>query len=237
MYYLLSYAADYKTYLYKSSDGIRFSKVETFNIPYCCDSQNQICYNPIVGTWGIYLRSWYMSTNPNISYNHTDRLYRAVSLLETSTPELIDMPLSATPMWLWGEDSGIPPALSDELPKVMFNTSNDDYDIYNSCIHFYHDGSIISYPIIYWHLPEPPQGGVEYNDGYGKLGMWSSRDGRNFEIVTNNYMDPGNFWIEFALGHVETDEMLIHYYVKFHKTHGDWILDNNSQIVARIHNK
>ncbi len=238
-FYLLTYAVDFGTYLYKSTDGLNFEKVETFKVPYCCDTQNQIIYNQTTDKWHIYLRSWYKSTNENIVYNHTDSLYRAVSLLgplaNTSELENVNMELSATPFWRWGEDSGIPPALSDELPMVLYNTSDHDYDIYNSCVHQYNDGTMIAYPIHYWHLPDSPPG--RPNDGYGGAGMYYSNDGENFEMVTTDYVDPGNFWFEYALGHVETETELIHYYVKFNKSHGDPVWDTNNQIIARIHLK
>lgn len=237
VFYLLSYAVDFKTYLYKSLDGVIFTKVESFDIPYCCDSQNQILWDPASRNYKIYLRSWYKSKNKNIKYNHTDSLYRAVSLLEINNPEVARLLTNDDPFWRWGISSGIPPALSDELPIIMQNTSNEDYDIYNSCVHIYQDGTFIAYPILYWHLPEPPQGGSSYNDGYTRLGMWYSQDGKNFNITTNDYFNFGGIYFEFALGHIETKEEIMHYYVKFSKTHGDTYWDNKSEIIARIHYK
>lgn len=219
-FYLLTYAADFKTYLYKSSDGKAFSKIESFNIPYCCDTQNQIIWDDLTNRYKLYLRSWYKSENKNIIYNHTDSLYRSVSLLETNNPEAINLTLSGHPLYRWGYGD-IPPALSDELPIVMRNTGNDDYDIYNSCVHKYGKNTYIAYPIIYWHFPDISLGGATNNDGYARIGMWSSSDGVNFHAITNDYFNAGNMFFEFALGHIETDNEIIHYYVKFNKTHGD----------------
>lgn len=143
-YYLLTYAADFNTYLYTSSDGINFVKESGFHIPYTCDSQNQIVFDRINNHYKVYLRSWYKSENKNIQYNHTDSLYRAVSLIVTNHPENIHLPMSDNPLWRWGENSGIPPAISNELPVVMRNSSNEDYDIYNSCVHRYWDNSYIA---------------------------------------------------------------------------------------------
>lgn len=98
VYYLISYSTDFLTKLYKSTDGIHFDKISTFSIPYCCDSPNQLLYNDRSGVWNIYLRSWYKSENKNIFYNHTDSLYRNVSLATTNDIEHFRMELSENPL-------------------------------------------------------------------------------------------------------------------------------------------
>jgi hypothetical protein len=236
IFYLLAYSLDYYTYLYKSIDGIRFEKISGFSIPYCADTQNQIIWDMNTNKYKLYLRSWYESENRNVVHNHTDSLYRAVSLAETNNIENYELALSETPFYRWGKGI-IPPAISNELPVVIKNTDDMDYDIYNSAVHIY--GNLyIAYPILYYHYPEPPQGGKYYNDGYAVIGMYVSNDGINFIQITNDY-DHGNDykWCESAIGHIETKEKIIQYFVKFNKMHGDPRLDSDNKIIARIYLK
>lgn len=239
VYYLISYSTDYFTKLYKSSDGIHFEKIPTFHIPYCCDSPNQLLYNEDTGVWNIYLRSWYKSENNNILYNHTDSLYRNVSVATTNDIENFEIELSKSPFYRWGAD--IPPALSNELPMVFEkNTTTKDFDIYNSCIHQYNDTCYLAYPIHYYHTPEISLGGNYNNDGYSTIALYHSRDGFNFELVTDNYITPTHAQVrcycEFGMGHYEDKESYIHYWINFNKTHGDPNYRKNS-IQGRKHYK
>jgi hypothetical protein len=136
VFYLLAYSLEYYIYLYKSIDGIRFEKITSFNIPYCADTHNQIIWDMNTGSYKLYLRSWYKSENKNITYNHTDSLYRSVSLGETVDIENYKLDLSENPFYRWGKGI-IPPAISNELPVVMKNVDDEDYDIYNPAVHIY----------------------------------------------------------------------------------------------------
>lgn len=232
-FFLLAQVGD-NLYLYKSEDGKSFERLNSFSIPYYCDSQNQIVYDPMADTYKFYLRSWYKSTNQNINYNHTDAFYRSVSYLESKSPETVNIEMSDNPLWKWGAERM--PALSNELPVIIKNKSDDDYDVYNACVHRYDDGTFIAYPNLYWHLPEPPKGGKYYNDGYTRLGMLYSVDGKEFVTITNDYFNYGGYFFLFIPGHVETNSKLIHYYVNFTNTHGD-AYKNKNAIIARIHIK
>lgn len=234
-FYLISYSTDFLTKLYKSSDGIHFDKIPTFNIPYCCDSPNQLLYNMDTGEWNIFLRSWYKSENRYIFYNHTDSLYRNVSLAKTYDIENFKMELSVSPFYRWG--SSIPPALSDELPMVFEkNYTNKDFDIYNSCIHKYCDTCFIAYPSHYYHTPQISLGGEYNNDGYATIALYHSRDGKHFDLITDKYVSPSlqKSWCEFAMGHYSDEESYIHYWIDFNKTHGNTYYKKNS-IQGRIH--
>lgn len=233
-YYLISYSTDFLTKLFKSTDGIHFNKIPTFSIPYCCDSPNQLLYNEHTGMWNIYLRSWYKSENTNIVYNHTDSLYRNVSLATTKDIENFRMELSESPFYRWG--NGIPPALSEELPMVFDkNSTTEDFDIYNSCIHQYCDTCFIAYPIHYYHTPQISLGGEYNNDGYATIALYHSRDGKNFELITDKYIiPPTRKYCEFAMGHYTDSGSYIHYWIDFNKTHGNTNYKKNS-IIGRKH--
>lgn len=219
--------------LYSSKDGIYFEKYERFNMPFFCDSQNEIMWDSTSKTFKFYLRSWYKSEKTNIDYHHTHQLYRSVSLFETATLDTSIMP-SLNPLLLAGKSE--PPSLSNELPVIIDNFSEDeDFDIYCSYVHKYRDNLYIAYPINYYHTDDLKRGGENKNDGYATIGFWTSKDGRKFKEVKRDYMVDGENWMEFCIGHVETDNAFIHYYISFNGTHSKQTGKNT--IKARIHYK
>lgn len=219
--------------LYKGDDGIYFERYEKFNVPYFCDSQNGLMWDSTSKTFKLYLRSWYKSRNPDIDYHHTHQCYRTVSLLETPTLNY-SLPVGASAWYNSGKSE--PPSLNKELPVVIQNRSNsEDFDIYGAYVHKYRKNLYIAYPINYYHTDDLKRGGKYDNDGYATIGFWVSKDGRKFDEIKRNYMTDGNNWMEFCIGHVETDEMFIHYYISFDGTHANQKINNT--IKARIHYK
>ncbi len=99
----------------------------------------------------------------------------------------------------------------------------------------YRDSLYIAYPINYYHTPSKKNGGKYDNDGYGTIGMWVSKDGREFEEIKRDYITNGDKWIESCIGHIETDSTFIHYYIPFNNTHAERCVKNT--IRARIHYK
>lgn len=219
--------------LYKSNDGIIFEKYEKFNVPYFCDSQNGIIWDSTTKTFKLYLRSWYKSLKKDIEYHHTHGFYRSVSLFETPSLECT-LPLGSSPLYLTGKTE--PPSINKELPVVIENRSEDeDFDIYGAYVHKYREDLYIAYPINYYHTDDIKRGGEFNNDGYATIGFWTSRDGRMFKEVKRDYMTDGGNWMEFCIGHIETDRMFIHYYITFNGTHAKQA--RNNTIRARIHYK
>ena len=219
--------------LFRSDDGINFEKYEKFDVPYFCDSQNEIMWDPTSRTFKFYLRSWYKSESRSINFHHSHQLYRAVSLLET--PSLYySLPVSASPMRLAGKTE--PPSINNELPMVIRNNSlNEDFDIYGGYVHKYRDSLYIAYPINYYHTDDVKHGGKKDNDGYATIGFWTSKDGRTFEEIERNYITDGENWLESCIGHVETNNSFIHYYITFNGSHVRQV--GNNVIKARIHYK
>lgn len=219
--------------MYRSYDGIHFERYDKFVVPYFCDSQNCFFWDSTTNTFKIYLRSWYKLQNPNIDYHHTHRFYRGVSLLEI--PSLgYTLSMGNMPLMLSGKTE--PPSISNELPMVIMNRSkSEDFDIYGGYVHKYRDNLYIAYPINYYHTDDMKRGGERNNDGYATIGFWTSKDGRSFKEVKRDYMTDGKNWMEFCIGHIETEEMFIHYYITFNGTHGKQI--GNNTIRARIHYK
>lgn len=218
--------------LYTSTDGVYFTKVNTFSVPFFCDTQNQILWDNDTKSFKIYLRSWYKSENTQIVYNHKP-YYRSVSFCETLFPKILNISPSNKPLYLSGPN--VAAALNKELPIVIKNESNDDYDIYNPSVHKYLSDLYIAYPTLYYHYKNKKNGGKYDNDGVGTIGFYISDDGINFTLVKEDYIKNGNTWIEFAIGHIETETRIIHYYIKFDGTHGTH--SGRNSIIARIHNK
>lgn len=218
--------------LYKSKDGIVFERDSAFDIPFFCDTQNQLMWDSTSRTFKLYLRSWYDSKKPLIKYSQYSQ-YRSVSLLETPT-----LKYSLKP----GKDARHftdlkVPSINKELPVVFENTSATlDYDIYGAYVNKYRDDLYIAYPINYYHTPSVKNGGQYDNDGYGTIGMWVSNDGRTFKEIERDYITNGENWIETCIGHVETDSTFIHYYIPFNNTHAARPIKKNT-IRARIHYK
>lgn len=218
--------------MYRSTDGIRFERYEQFSVPYFCDSQNCMLWDSTSSTFKIYLRSWYKSENPHIKYHHHS-FYRGVSLLEIPSLDH-SLPLSEKPLYLTGKSE--PPSVNKELPMVIQNRSrSEDFDIYCGYVNKYRDNLYIAYPINYYHYNNKKNGGERDNDGYATIGFWTSKDGRKFKEVKRDYMVDGENWMEFCIGHVETDNAFIHYYITFNGTHAKQ--SGRNAIKARIHYK
>lgn len=219
--------------LYRGTDGIHFERYDQFDIPFFCDSQNEIMWDATSKTFKLYLRSWYKSSNPNIDYHHTHQYYRAVSLLETPSLNCKLVP-DAKPLRLAGKNN--PPSISKELPMVIKNeSSSEDFDIYCSYVHKYRRNLYIAYPINYYHTNDKKRGGEVDNDGYGTIGFWISKDGRTFREIKRDYITDGLNWMEFCIGHIETKDMFIHYYIRYDNSHGK--KKNRNTIRARVHYK
>lgn len=219
--------------MYRSDDGIHFERYDKFDVPYFCDSQNCFFWDSTTNTFKIYLRSWYKSQNLKIDYHHTHRFYRGVSLLEIPSLDYT-LPIANKPLKLSGKTE--PPSISKELPMVIMNRSkSEDFDIYGGYVHKYRDNLYIAYPIKYYHTDDKKRGGERNNDGYATIGFWMSKDGRSFKEVKRDYITNGKKWMEFCIGHIETDEMFIHYYITFDGTHAKH--SGNNTIKARIHYK
>ena len=219
--------------MYRSYDGINFEIYKGFDVPYFCDSQNEILWDASSNTFKLYLRSWYKARNPLIDYHHTHKCYRAVSLLEIPTLDY-SMSVSHSAFYLTGPSE--PPSICDELPIVIDNESlSEDFDIYCAYVHKYKDDLYIAYPINYYHTDDKSRGGELDNDGYGTIGFWTSKDGRSFKEVKRDYITNGKNWIESCVGHIETDKMFIHYNIPFNNTHEERPVKNT--IKARIHYK
>ncbi len=217
--------------LFKSKDGIRFERYNDFDVPFFCDSQNEIMWDSTSKTFKLYLRSWYDSNNPKIEYNHYKQ-YRSVSLLEIPT---LNYSLKPKKDARYFTDKEVP-SINKELPVVFENRSISlDYDIYCAYVNKYRDNLYIAFPINYYHTPNKKKGGRFDNDGYGTIGMWVSNDGRSFEEIRRDYITNGNRWIESCIGYIETDSTFIHYYIPFNNTHAERPVKNT--IRARVHYK
>lgn len=218
-------------FLLHSDDGIHYQFDDRLRVPFFCDSQNEILWDETTNTFKLYLRSWYKSNVHTIDYHHSNQRYRAVSLLETPS---LDYQIPYSKRHITAEGDTIHPSLRNELPIVFKNNSLDsDFDIYCAYVHKYRDDLYIAYPINYYHTDEKKRGGLRDNDGYGTIGFWTSTDGRVFKEIKRDYITNKKRWLESCIGHIETKDMFIHYYISFKNTHVGSIKKN--VIRARIH--
>lgn len=217
--------------LLKSTDGIHFSDVEGFSVPFFCDTQNQILLDEYRHSFNWYFRSWYWSDDSTRTFNHS-KLCRAVSYYHSKSP-VIQITPDETPLKISGATE--PPSISKELPIIIDNNTSEDYDIYSPCVHQYRRHLFIAYPTLYYHVPNIRNGGKKDNDGKGVIAMYVSHNGKKFRKLSDKYMTNADNWMEFAIGHIETDEMIIHYYVPFNNSHAGEHQKNS--IRARIHLK
>ncbi len=222
-------SVDRKMKLLKSDDGIRFSEINTFNVPFFCDSQNQLLWDKSINKFRVYLRSWERDSS-YINSNHGS-LRRMVSYYEIEYLETLTIVPSTNPLKISGTDQ--PPSICDELPIVIKNSTAKGFDVYNPSIHKYNDSLYIAYPSHYYHAPNKSRGGEYDNDGYATIGFWKSNNGKDFELVEDDYITDENRWLEFGIGHIQTDTTVIHYYIKFDSSHAA----NNgpNAIIARVH--
>lgn len=219
--------------LFRSKDGIHFEIDNRLKIPFFCDSQNEIMWDETTRTFKLYLRSWYKSQVKTIEYHHSHQRYRSVSLLELSS---LDYVYPSFSKYVTSEGEKKHPSLKNEYPIVMKNNSlRSDFDIYCAYVHKYRDNLYIAYPINYYHTDDKIRGGIRDNDGYGTIGFWTSKNGRTFKEVKRDYITNGRNWIEFCIGHVETKDMFIHYYIQFNNSHAG--KKSKNTIRARIHYK
>lgn len=219
--------------LFRSSDGVHFEKDDRLKVPFFCDSQNEILWDETSKTFKLYLRSWYKSQVKTIDYHHTHRMYRSTSLLEIPSLDY-ELEPSDKPLLLSGKNE--PPSINRELPVVLKNySSTSDFDIYCAYVQKYRDNLYIAYPINYYHTDDKKRGGFSDNDGYSTIGFWTSKDGREFKEIKRDYITNNNNWMESCIGHVETKDMFIHYYVPYDNTHGKG--KSTNAIRARIHYK
>lgn len=224
---------DKTMHFYTSTDGIHFTEDTSVSIPFFCDSQNQILWDPYAKKYRFYLRSWERNTSVLRKNLHSNNFYRMVSYCETGQNLRLGLSHAAKPLFLAGRDQS--PAISTELPVIIKNESQEDFDIYYAAVHQYLPDLFIAYPCNYYFTPDTGHGGELDNDGYATIGFWVSSNGKDFTEIKRDYITNGGNWLESTIGHIETDDCLIHYYIPFENTHVG--KHQNNCIRARIHYK
>ncbi len=218
-------------YLFESRNGIVFDQKGN-PAPMHCDTQNQLMWNKWTHSYWWYLRSWSPPVIPKFHPHHERVRFRNVSLFKTTTPDISKLSVNYLSKTVLGSKIT---TLKNEFPVIMRNVKRGDYDIYTPCVHQYHKDLYIAYPTYYYHIADKAHGGKKDNDGYGKIAMWVSNDGEHFQEIASDYMTNGENWLEFCIGHIETDEYFIHYYITFDNSHAGPARKNS--IRGRIHYK
>lgn len=218
-------------YLLKSTDGKVFSMTDTIPAPLVCDTHNELLWDRWTKTYKWYLRSWSLPLNLVPSPNHSRARYRTVSFAETKQPDVFQVYNMFKSI---NRKATNAVTLKEELPVVMRNVTQEDYDIYTPCVHQYRKDLYIAYPTYYYHIPDLEHGGKSDNNGPGLVAMWVSTDGEHFFELNDKYMTNGDNWLEYCIGHVETDTCFIHYYITFDNPHRG---TKPNTIKGRIHYK
>ena len=182
-------------YLCRSRDGLDWEYLPGVAIPFLCDTQNQMLYDPWRRRYAAYVRAFPEVGGP---YHHK----RCVARVETAD-------LYATP-WPHGHNPANRrpakhdfPYINDELEIVMGPDADDPpmTDLYNPCMHVYPEAqeAYLAFPSMYrcWGYgggnisAGRDHRGDFYNDGIFETQLAVSRDGVHFTRYRTPYLLAG----------------------------------------------
>jgi len=205
-------------FIVSSPDGIHWSGERKRVLTLTPDTQNQVFFDPRIGKYVAYLRSW----NP----------LRKVVRCEVDDL-LAQWPFAPLerPRKLWGDD--YPAVPSTEFPTAISYDDRDppDTDIYTPCVFQYPwaDDAYFAFPSIYRHFPEPPAGKYE-NDGLLDVQLAVSRDGVVFQrpfrkpyvsLGTAGQRDGAQIYM--GVGALRVGDAIYQYYGGYGFTHGEFV--------------
>ncbi len=182
-------------YLCRSRDGLAWEYLPQIAIPFVCDTQNQMLYDPWRQRYVAYVRAFPEVGGP---YHYK----RCVARVETE--DLYTMP------WPHGHnpankkpDKHDFPYINDELEIVMGPDADDPpmTDLYNPCMHVYPEAErvYLAFPSMYrcWgygggnNSAGRDHRGNFYNDGIFETQLAVSRDGVHFTRYRTPYLLAG----------------------------------------------
>ena len=182
-------------YLCRSRDGITWDYLQKVAIPFLCDTQNQMLFDPWKKKYVAYVRAF-----PEV--NGPFRYKRCVG--RTETADLLELP------WPHGVNPANKkpakhdfPYINDEL-KIVMGPDGDDppgTDLYNPCMHVYPEAEqvYLAFPSMYrcWGYgggnisAGRDHRGNFFNDGIFETQLAVSRDGVQFTRYRTPYLLAG----------------------------------------------
>jgi hypothetical protein len=223
-------------YLFRSPDGFRWELVPGLPVPFLCDTQNQVLYDPRIDRYVAYFRAF-----PRLGGPHNYK--RCVA--RTEVDDLLQMP------WPHGVNMANKPEglhafayTHDEMPIVMAADSDDPprADLYNPAMHLYPwaDSVYLAFPSMYntWGYDGKnisfgrDQRGLRSNDGLFETHLAVSRDGINFTRYRTPYIPSGRIYdregkegeldcglIYMAVGMIRHGDEIHQFYFGTRRTH------------------
>jgi hypothetical protein len=182
-------------YLCRSRDGLAWEYLPQVAIPFTCDTQNQMLYDPWRDRYAAYVRAF-----PEVGGPYHCK--RCVARVETT--DLYAMP------WPHGHNPANKkpaghdfPYINDELEIVMGPDADDPpmTDLYNPCMHVYSEAqdAYLAFPSMYrcWGYgggnisAGRDHRGDQFNDGIFETQLAVSRDGVHFTRYRTPYLLAG----------------------------------------------
>jgi hypothetical protein len=182
-------------YLCRSRDGLNWEYLPDVAIPFLCDTQNQLLYDPWRQCYAAYVRAFPEVGGP---YHYK----RCVARVETADLYALPWPHGQNP------DNHAPqghdfPYINDELVIVMGPDADDPpmTDLYNPCMHVYTEAEqvYLAFPSMYrcWgygggnNSAGRDHRGNFFNDGLFETQLAASRDGVRFTRYRTPYLLAG----------------------------------------------
>ena len=202
-----------------SPDGIHWTDDVQRVLPFTPDTNNQVFYDPRIGRYVAYLRSWAPL-----------RKVARVEIENLMQPWPFDD--SVEPSALWGKDH--PPPPSYEFPQAISYDELDppDTDLYTPAVSIYPwaEDVYVAFPSPYYHFPEPPEGQYR-NDGLLDIQLAVSRDGAHFQrpdrahayvpLGVRGGPQGGSLYMYPGLARV--GDQIYQYYVAYAHSHGEYV--------------
>jgi len=182
-------------YLCRSRDGLEWEYLPQVAVPFLCDTQNQMLYDPWRDRYVAYVRAFPEVGGP---YHYK----RCVARTETDDLYAMPWPHGVNPLNLKPEGHDFP-YISDELEIIMGPDADDPpmTDLYNPCMHVYPwaEDAYLAFPSMYrcWGYA---QGNISagrdhrgdfLNDGLFETQLAVSRDGVSFTRYRTPYLHAG----------------------------------------------
>lgn len=187
-------------YLFKSKDGIRWErKKEGVALPFLCDTQNQVFFDPRINEYVAYVRGWDLdskSVNPAKLFDYPVLPARRF-VARATTPSLDQLPFSfkQTPDYPRGSHGFYGLVLPENSTPVIEADSQDPprTDVYTPCVNLYPwaADSYVAFPSFFRHYDGQNSYGRDHrgkyrNDGPLDSQLAVSRDG----ILFHRYREP-----------------------------------------------
>lgn len=221
-------------FLFRSADGFRWELVPGLPVPFLCDTQNQVLFDPRIGRYVAYLRAF-----PTLGGAQHGR--RCVARVEVN--DLYQMPWPHTPNPRNQAPAGHDyPYLHDELPIVMAADAEDPAttDLYNPALTIYPwaQDAYLAFPSLFRRWDGIACHGRDYRGKMNNSGLFEthlavSGDGTTFCRYRQPYLSSGLVsdreglkgdldcgMIMWGVGMVRAGEVLYQYYSGTRRVHG-----------------